>query len=179
MREGAAQQKKLEEELETSRKELSASLQTNQGLFDEHQALQLAYNSHEVKLKDVEVENDRLVGGGQSEPESVQSASPQRKQLMSYKAKDADRLNDQNEKFRSDRERQLKEEIEQATREPSAPSPSKLAEKKGRKASSSVSEGAGAPSICPSTILESMVTALLKLCLCPQLFFCRRCMTMR
>ena len=43
------------------RKELSTTQQTNQALIDEHQALQLAYNSHEKKLKDVEAENDRLV----------------------------------------------------------------------------------------------------------------------
>lgn len=76
---------------------------------------------------------------------------------MSYKAKDADRLNDQNEKFRSERERQLKEEIEQATREPSAASPASKHDKKNRKASLSMSEGAAAPSICPTTPLESLV----------------------
>ena len=78
---------------------------------------------------------------------------------MNYKSKDADRLNDENESFRSAREQQLKEEIEQATREPSAASPGKLpGEKKGRKPSISVSEGAAAPSICPTTALEAMVT---------------------
>ena len=75
---------------------------------------------------------------------------------MSYKAKDADRLNDQNEKFRSERERQLKDEIEQATREPSVATGTSK-EKKGRGKSLSVSEGAAAPSICPTTPLESMV----------------------
>jgi autophagy-related protein 16 len=137
VREATSQRKRLEEELETTKKELASSQQTNQALVDEHQALQLAYNSHEVKLKEVELENDRL-----------------RKQLMSYKAKDADRLNDQNEKFRSERERQLKEEIEQATREPSvATATSKhSSDKKARKGSLSVAEG----SICPTTPLESM-----------------------
>lgn len=76
---------------------------------------------------------------------------------MSYKARDADRLNDQNEMFRSERERQLKEEIEQATREPSVPPSSKPSDKKAKKPSLSISEGAAAPSICPSTTLESMV----------------------
>ena len=61
MREVTSQRKKLEEELDTTRKELASSQQTNQALVDEHQALQLAYNSHEVKLKEVEAENDRLV----------------------------------------------------------------------------------------------------------------------
>ena len=47
--------------MESTRKELSATQQTNQALIDEHHALQLAYNSHEKKLRDVETENDRLV----------------------------------------------------------------------------------------------------------------------
>ena len=86
---------------------------------------------------------------------------------MSYKAKDADRLNDQNEKFRHDREVQLKREIEQATQEPSAAGKKKGPERKeSRKASLSSSgaagggaeEGAAVPSICPTTPLESMVS---------------------
>lgn len=84
---------------------------------------------------------------------------------MSYKAKDADRLNKENEKFRSDRAKQLEREIEQATQEPS--SVKKSSERKdSRKASSSSSgatgggaeESVGAPSICPTTPLESMVS---------------------
>ena len=80
---------------------------------------------------------------------------------MSYKAKDADRLNDQNEKFRSEREKQLKKEIEQATREPTtttSPNDSKI--QRGRKLSSSASReevSETAPSICPSTPLEAKV----------------------
>ena len=158
----SGQQKKLEVELEAVRKELVSSLQANQALVDEHQALQLVYSSHELKLKEVEAENDRLVSVLSARELCQACLAPQRTQLISYKAKDADRLNDENDKFRKEREQQLKEEIEQATREPSAtaaPSSSK-ADKKGRKASSSVSEGAAAPSICPTTPLESMVTTL-------------------
>ena len=61
IRELSGQQLKLEKEVETVRKELSSSQQTNQALIDEHHALQLAYNSHEKKLKEIETENDRLV----------------------------------------------------------------------------------------------------------------------
>lgn len=61
IRELTVQQRKTEDELESTKKELSSSQQTQQALFDEHQALQLAYNSHEKKLKEVEIENDRLV----------------------------------------------------------------------------------------------------------------------
>ena len=61
IRELSGQQRRLEEEAESARKELSATQQTNQALIDEHQALQLAYNSHEKKLRDIQMENDRLV----------------------------------------------------------------------------------------------------------------------
>ena len=67
-RELSEQLKKLEHELETVQRELSASQQTNQALIDEHHALQLAYNSHEKKLKEVETENDRLVSGTHTTP---------------------------------------------------------------------------------------------------------------
>ena len=61
IRELSGQQRRLEEEVESTRKELTATQQTNQALIDEHHALQLAYNSHEKKLRDIETENDRLV----------------------------------------------------------------------------------------------------------------------
>ena len=61
MREMSDQQKRLETELEDVRKKLRSSQQTHQALYDEHQALQMAYSSHEKKLKEVETENDRLV----------------------------------------------------------------------------------------------------------------------
>ena len=85
---------------------------------------------------------------------------------MAYKAKDADRLNDQNEDYRMKREKQLKREIEIATQEPSAAA-NKKSEGRGRVGSSGatkggVEEGVAAPSICPTTPLEPMV--------CQQLF---------
>ena len=87
----------------------------------------------------------------------------QRKQLMVYKAKDADRLNDQNEKFRSEREMKLKQELQQATKEPPTLTKTKPDSRSSRKGSASgmtggsVEEGVGEPSICPTTPLEFMV----------------------
>lgn len=60
-RELSGQQRKLEEEVERLKRELNSSQQTNQALIDEHHALQLAFSSHEKKLKEVETENDHLV----------------------------------------------------------------------------------------------------------------------
>ena len=42
-------------------KQLESNIKTNQALLDEHQALQMAFNSQEKKLKETEQENDRLV----------------------------------------------------------------------------------------------------------------------
>ena len=61
MREFSGQQKRLEDELESVRGKLATSEQAHQSLKDEYQALQLTYSSHEVKLREVESENDRLV----------------------------------------------------------------------------------------------------------------------
>ena len=61
LREMSDQQKQLESELEGVKKELTASQQTYQALYDEHQALHMAFSSHEKKLREVETENDRLV----------------------------------------------------------------------------------------------------------------------
>ena len=61
IREISDQQKKFEVELEMVKKELTATQQSKQSLFDEHQALQMAFSSHEKKLKEIEAENDRLV----------------------------------------------------------------------------------------------------------------------
>lgn len=82
---------------------------------------------------------------------------------MSYKARDADQLNSQNEKFRQERAKQLEREIEQATQEHSA-NKKPRERKDSRKGSSAgatgaaVDEGVTAPSICPTTPLESMVS---------------------
>ncbi|XP_030756725.1 autophagy-related protein 16-1 isoform X2 [Sitophilus oryzae] len=54
----------------------------NDALRDEHQALQLAFNALEEKLRRVQDENGELV-----------------KRLMGYKAKDAEKLNEENDNF--------------------------------------------------------------------------------
>ncbi|CAG2066528.1 unnamed protein product, partial [Timema podura] len=54
----------------------------NQMLKDEHQALQLAFASLEEKLRKTQDENRALL-----------------ERLISYKAKDADKMNEENENF--------------------------------------------------------------------------------
>ena len=66
IRDLSGQVKKVEDGIDSLKKELTSSLNTNQALIDEHQALQLAYNSYDKKLKELEVENDRLVSTQQS-----------------------------------------------------------------------------------------------------------------
>ena len=95
---------------------------------------------------------------------------------MTYKSKDADRLNDQNEKFRSERERQLKKEIELATREPAAsPSPDSKTKSSRKSTSGGLEEGAATPSICPSTPLEAKVRGHIMVCLPISLLSCSGC----
>lgn len=95
--------------------------------------------------------------------DSYHVAMLQRKQLMSYKARDADQLNSQNEKFRQERAKQLEREIEQATQEHSA-SKKPRERKDSRKGSTAGATGAAmdesvtSPSICPTTPLEAMVS---------------------
>ena len=52
---------KADGKIEDLQKQLESSRKTNQALLDEHQALQMAFNSQEKKLKETEHENDRLV----------------------------------------------------------------------------------------------------------------------
>lgn len=54
----------------------------NQMLRDEHQALQLAFAALEEKLRKAQDENRQLV-----------------ERLIKYKAKDADRMNEENDNF--------------------------------------------------------------------------------
>lgn len=79
---------------------------------------------------------------------------------MSYKARDADQLNIQNEKFREERSKQLEKEIQQATQEHSASKKPRERKdsRKGSSAGAAVDEGVTSPSICPTTPLESMVS---------------------
>lgn len=52
---------KAEGKIDDLQKQLESNIKTNQALLDEHQALQMAFNSQEKKLKETEQENDRLV----------------------------------------------------------------------------------------------------------------------
>lgn len=65
--------------LENNSKEL---LNLNQMLRDEHQALQLAFTSLEDKLRKAQDENAQLVA-----------------RLIGYKAKDAEKMNEENDNF--------------------------------------------------------------------------------
>ena len=58
---------------------------------------------------------------------------------MVYKARDADQLNDDNEKFRKQRERQLEKEIHQATQDKEVMIKKGAERKDSRKGSSSTS----------------------------------------
>ena len=62
IRDSVHAQRKAEEKIEDLQKQLESSARTNQALLDEHQALQMAFNAHETKLRETEQENDRLVG---------------------------------------------------------------------------------------------------------------------
>ncbi|XP_065170258.1 autophagy-related protein 16-1 isoform X2 [Atheta coriaria] len=73
--------------LENNSKEL---LNLNQMLRDEHQALQLAFTSLEDKLRKAQDENAQLVA-----------------RLIGYKAKDAEKMNEENDNFLNDASRQL------------------------------------------------------------------------
>ncbi|XP_005190986.2 autophagy-related protein 16 isoform X2 [Musca domestica] len=110
-----AEQKNTNASLKAEVQMLKSSLEElknlNTTLRDEYTALQLAFSALEDKLRNVQDENRRLLD-----------------RLMHYKAKDADKLNEENESFirkrlpsifrkRSDK---LKRELEDAVREPNS-----------------------------------------------------------
>ncbi|XP_064395516.1 autophagy-related protein 16-like [Halichondria panicea] len=97
-------QRKLEEDSEHLKKLLKSSEKMNKDMIDEHDALNTAFNALQKKLKGTEAENDTL-----------------RTKLMSIKAKDADRLNEENESFREKRKKALEDEIAQAAQEKPSP----------------------------------------------------------
>eukprot|EP00090_Calanus_glacialis_P004201 TRINITY_DN13109_c0_g1_i2.p1 TRINITY_DN13109_c0_g1~~TRINITY_DN13109_c0_g1_i2.p1 ORF type:complete len:551 (-),score=173.79 TRINITY_DN13109_c0_g1_i2:85-1737(-) len=82
---------------------------TNQLLKDEYQALQLALNSAETKLRTIQKENEVLVT-----------------QLMELKAKDADRMNFENDQFLQKQQQQMQIELAEAAKEQKSVSPEKL-----------------------------------------------------
>lgn len=69
-------------------------------LRDEHTALQLAFSALEEKLRGVQDENRSLL-----------------ERLIKYKAKDADKLNEENESFLKKRSDKLRRDLEDAVRE--------------------------------------------------------------
>ncbi|KAJ8979204.1 hypothetical protein NQ317_016839 [Molorchus minor] len=83
----------------------------NDALRDEHQALHLAFSSLEEKLRKVQDENRQLV-----------------ERLIKYKAKDADRMNEENDNFLKNRSKKMLKEIEEACRDTRGTSPEALVE---------------------------------------------------
>ncbi|XP_060802098.1 autophagy-related protein 16-1 isoform X4 [Amyelois transitella] len=72
----------------------------NQVLRDEHQALQIAFASIEEKLRKAQDENRSLVD-----------------RLIKYKAKDADKMNEENDNFVKKKSDKVRKELEEAARE--------------------------------------------------------------
>lgn len=72
----------------------------NQVLRDEHQALQIAFASIEEKLRKAQDENRSLV-----------------ERLIKYKAKDADKMNEENDNFLKKKSDKVRKELEEAARE--------------------------------------------------------------
>lgn len=72
----------------------------NQVLRDEHQALQIAFAAIEEKLRKAQDENRSLV-----------------ERLIKYKAKDADKMNEENEHFLKKKTDKVRKELEEAARE--------------------------------------------------------------
>nr|CAH7712383.1 unnamed protein product [Callosobruchus chinensis] len=86
----------------------------NDTLRDEHQALQLAFASLEDKLRKLQDENRQLI-----------------ERLIKYKAKDADRMNEENDNFLKKRYAKMQKEIEEACRDTRGNSPEELTEGMG------------------------------------------------
>lgn len=96
--------------LEKANKELKY---LNDTLIDEHQALQLAFTSLEEKLRKSQDENRQLV-----------------ERLIKYKAKDADKMNEENDNFLKRRYAKMQRDIEEACKETRC-SPEELTEGSG------------------------------------------------
>lgn len=96
--------------LQKSNKELKY---LNDTLIDEHQALQLAFASLEEKLRKSQDENRQLV-----------------ERLIKYKAKDADKMNEENDNFLKRRYAKMQRDIEEACKETRC-SPEELTEGSG------------------------------------------------
>jgi len=99
----------LKEDLKSAEVQMTELESTNQLLKDEYQALQLALNSAETKLRNIQRENEVLVS-----------------QLMELKAKDADRMNFENDQFLQRQQQQMQLELAEAVKEQKSVSPEKL-----------------------------------------------------
>ncbi|XP_012253468.2 autophagy-related protein 16-1 isoform X2 [Athalia rosae] len=86
----------------------------NQMLKDEHQALQLAFAALEDKLRKAQEENRQLV-----------------ERLIRYKAKDADKMNEENDNFLKKRQAKMQKELEDAARDTRGISPDRTSLKEG------------------------------------------------
>ncbi|XP_020286872.1 autophagy-related protein 16-1 isoform X2 [Pseudomyrmex gracilis] len=86
----------------------------NQMLKDEHQALQLAFASLEEKLRKTQEENRGLI-----------------ERLIKYKARDADKMNEENDNFLRKRQAKMQKELEDAARDTRPVSPDRLSLKEG------------------------------------------------
>lgn len=101
----------------------------NQMLKDEHQALQLAFASLEDKLRKSQEENRQLV-----------------ERLIKYKARDAEKMNEENDNFLKKRQAKMQKELEDAARDTRPVSPDR----------SSLKEGvAGLPTTVPTKVSVS------------------------
>ncbi|XP_014488250.1 PREDICTED: autophagy-related protein 16-1 isoform X2 [Dinoponera quadriceps] len=98
----------------------------NQMLKDEHQALQLAFASLEEKLRKTQEENRQLI-----------------ERLIKYKARDAEKMNEENDNFLRKRQAKMQKELEDAARDTRPISPDR----------SSLKEGiAGLPTAVPTNV---------------------------
>jgi len=99
----------LKDDLKTTEAHMTELESTNQLLKDEYQALQLALNSAETKLRNIQKENEVLVT-----------------QLMELKAKDADRMNFENDMFMQKQQQLMQIELAEAAKEQKSVSPEKM-----------------------------------------------------
>ncbi|XP_063988659.1 autophagy-related protein 16-1 isoform X2 [Diachasmimorpha longicaudata] len=86
----------------------------NQMLRDEYQALQLAFASLEEKLRKIQEENRQLV-----------------ERVIKCKAKDAEKMNEENDNFMKKRQAKVQKDLEDAARDTRAVSPDRLSLKDG------------------------------------------------
>ncbi|XP_034934448.1 autophagy-related protein 16-1 isoform X2 [Chelonus insularis] len=88
--------------------------EANQMLRDEYQALQLAFASLEEKLRKAQEENRQLV-----------------ERLIKCKAKDAEKMNEENDNFLKKRQAKVQKDLEDAARDTRAISPDRTSVKEG------------------------------------------------